>query len=102
MTSFPMNAGDGPYSYFKNSHLQGMLDESLFDSFNLPMYFPSPKDMTKVVEKNGYFSIERMELTDPKSKLVDEVDAKTLMINLRVVLEGLIINHFGSEIAEET
>ncbi|KAM3327775.1 hypothetical protein P3S68_033824 [Capsicum galapagoense] len=28
-TSFPMNAGDGPYSYFKNSHLQReVLDNS--------------------------------------------------------------------------
>ncbi|KAF3654439.1 hypothetical protein FXO38_10196 [Capsicum annuum] len=94
-TSYPMNAGDGPYSYFKNSHLQGMLDESLVDSFNLPMYFLSPEDMTKVVEKNGCFSIEIMELTYPKSKLVDEADAKTLMINLRAVLEGVIINHFA-------
>ncbi|KAM3218044.1 hypothetical protein P3L10_022573 [Capsicum annuum] len=65
------------------------------------MYFPSPEDMTKMEEKNGCFSIERMELTYPKSKLVDEADAKTLMINLRAVLEGLIINHFGSEIAKE-
>ncbi|KAM3324698.1 hypothetical protein P3S67_005850 [Capsicum chacoense] len=77
------------------------LDESLVDSFNLPMHFPSPEDMTKVVEKNGCFSIERMELTYPKSKLVNEADAKTLIINLRAVLEGLIINHFGSKIAEE-
>ncbi|KAM3324694.1 hypothetical protein P3S67_005846 [Capsicum chacoense] len=57
--------------------------------------------MTKVVEKNNYFSIERIELTYPKSKLVEEADAKTLMINLRVVLELLFVNHFGSAIAEE-
>ncbi|PHT73961.1 hypothetical protein T459_21238 [Capsicum annuum] len=57
---------------------EGMLDESLFDSFNLPMYFPSPEDMTKVVEKNDCFSIEIMELTYLKSKLVEETDAKTL------------------------
>ncbi|KAM3218053.1 hypothetical protein P3L10_022582 [Capsicum annuum] len=81
--------------------MQGMLDESLFDSFNLPMYFPSPEDMTKVAEKNDCFSIEIMELTYPKSKLVEEADAKTLMINLRAVLEGLIISHFESKIAEE-
>ncbi|PHT90832.1 hypothetical protein T459_05945 [Capsicum annuum] len=80
---------------------EGKLDESLVDSFNFPMYFPSPEDMTKVVEKNGFFSIEIMELTYAKSKLVDEADAKTFMINLRAVLEGLIINHFGSEIAKE-
>ncbi|PHU09065.1 hypothetical protein BC332_20925 [Capsicum chinense] len=58
--------------------LRGMLDESLFDSFNLPMYFPSPEDMTKVVEENDCFSIEIMELTYLKSKLVEETDAKTL------------------------
>ncbi|KAL3379119.1 hypothetical protein AABB24_000037 [Solanum stoloniferum] len=101
MASFPMNAGDGLYSYSKNSHLQGKLDESLVDSFNLPLYLLSPQDMTKVVEKNGLFSIERMELINIKSNLVDEADAKTLMMSLRSSIEGVIINHFGSKIAEE-
>ncbi|WMV06708.1 hypothetical protein MTR67_000093 [Solanum verrucosum] len=80
---------------------EGKLDESLVDTFNLPLYYPSLQDMTKVVEKNGLFSIERMELINIKSNLVDEADAKTLMINLRAVLEELLINHFGSEIAKE-
>ncbi|XP_049388166.1 loganic acid O-methyltransferase-like [Solanum stenotomum] len=80
---------------------EGKLDESLVNSFNVPVYFPSIEDMTKVVEKNDCFSIERIELTHPKSKLVDEADAKTLMINLRAVYEGLFINHFGREIAKE-
>ncbi|KAK6802303.1 hypothetical protein RDI58_000083 [Solanum bulbocastanum] len=80
---------------------EGKLDEFLVNSFNVPVYFPSIEDMTKVVEKNDCFSIERIELTHPKSKLVDEADAKTLMINLRAVLEGLFINHFGSKIAKE-
>ncbi|PHU09061.1 hypothetical protein BC332_20921 [Capsicum chinense] len=57
--------------------------------------------MTKAVEKNNCFSIERIELTYPKSKLVEEADPKILMINLRPVLEVLFVNHFGSEIAEE-
>ncbi|PHT60456.1 hypothetical protein CQW23_02819 [Capsicum baccatum] len=80
---------------------EGKLDEFLVDSFNLPMYFPSPEDMTKVVEKNGCFNIEKVELTYPKSKLVDEADAKTIMINLRAILEGVLSNHFGCKIAEE-
>lgn len=58
--------------------------------------------MTKVVEKNNFFSIERIELTYPKSKLVDEADAKTLIINLTAVLQQVFINHFGNEITEET
>ncbi|TMW89098.1 hypothetical protein EJD97_017663 [Solanum chilense] len=80
---------------------EGKLDESLVDSFNLPLYYPSPQDMTKVVRKNGLFSIERMELINIKSNLVDEADAKTLMMSLRSSLEGVIINHFGSKIGEE-
>ncbi|PHU23453.1 hypothetical protein BC332_08560 [Capsicum chinense] len=79
---------------------EGKLDESLVDSFNLPMYFPSPEDMTKVVEKNDYFSIERIELTYPESEV--EHDAKILMINLSAILQGVLINHFGRKIAEET
>ncbi|XP_004253343.1 loganic acid O-methyltransferase-like [Solanum lycopersicum] len=80
---------------------EGKLDESLVDSFNLPMYFPSPQDMTKVVEKNGCFSIEKMELRYTKSKILDEVDAKTLMLTVRACLEGVLINYFGSKIANE-
>ncbi|KAL3347149.1 hypothetical protein AABB24_021030 [Solanum stoloniferum] len=77
------------------------LDESLVDSFNLPLYYPSPQDMTKVVEKNGLFSIQRMELINIKSNLVDEADAKTLMMSIRSSIEGVIINHFESKLAEE-
>ncbi|KAM3218041.1 hypothetical protein P3L10_022570 [Capsicum annuum] len=80
---------------------EGKLDESLVDSFNVPAYSPSPQDMTKAVEKNDCFSIERIELTYPKSKRVDEANAKALLISLRVALEGVFINHFGSEITEE-
>lgn len=39
-----------------------MLDESLVNSFNVPIYFPSPDDITKVVEKNDCFNIEKIEL----------------------------------------
>nr|XP_025884689.1 uncharacterized protein LOC112940651 [Solanum lycopersicum] len=42
-----------------------------------------------------------MELINIKSNLVDEADAKTLMMSLRSSLEGVIINHFGSKIGEE-
>ncbi|KAG5628286.1 hypothetical protein H5410_000003 [Solanum commersonii] len=80
---------------------EGMLDESLVDSFNVPIYLPSPDGITKVVEKNGCFVIENIELTCPLSKLVDEADANTFIINLRAILEGLFINHFGSKIAKE-
>ncbi|XP_006364076.1 probable S-adenosylmethionine-dependent methyltransferase At5g38100 [Solanum tuberosum] len=76
---------------------EGIVEESLIDSFNLPIYFPSIEDMTKVVEKNGYFSIKRMELTNPQSN----IDAKSCISHLRASLEGTFTKHFGSKIANE-
>ncbi|KAK6802288.1 hypothetical protein RDI58_000068 [Solanum bulbocastanum] len=76
-TSFPMNSGDATYSYSNNSQIQGyryliffgstlmdlvnegMLDESLVDSFNVLVYFPSIEDMTKVVEKNDFSALRK-------------------------------------------
>ncbi|XP_026431742.1 probable S-adenosylmethionine-dependent methyltransferase At5g38100 isoform X2 [Papaver somniferum] len=39
----------------------GMVDEAKVDSFNLPVYHTSPKEVNDLVEKNGYFNIERLE-----------------------------------------
>ncbi|KAG5628301.1 hypothetical protein H5410_000018 [Solanum commersonii] len=54
-------------------------------------------NMTKVVEKNGYFSIKRMELTNPQFN----IDAKSCISHLRASLEGTFNKHFGSKIANE-
>ncbi|KAF3678788.1 putative zinc finger protein 3-like [Capsicum annuum] len=62
---------------------EGILEEFLVDSFNLPLYFPSDEDMTKVVEKNGCFSIERMEMTCFQST----IDAKSHIRHHRAGLE---------------
>lgn len=77
---------------------EGIIEESLVDSFNLPMYFPSAQHMAKVVEKNGCFSIERMELINPHP---NDIDAKSFICNLRAGLEGIFTKHFGSKIADE-
>ncbi|CAN4114033.1 unnamed protein product [Withania somnifera] len=76
---------------------EGIVEESLVDSFNLPLYFPSIEDMTRVVEKNGCFSIERMKLTNPQYN----IDAKSFISHLRAALEGIFTKHFGSKFAQE-
>ncbi|GMP59398.1 hypothetical protein CsSME_00022687 [Camellia sinensis var. sinensis] len=55
-----------PFFYAFNQSLLdmvklGMINEDEVDSFNLPLYTTSPKEMTNLVERNGCFSIERME-----------------------------------------
>ena len=46
------------------------------DSFNLPFYAASPDEMAELVEQNGYFSIERMELTNPVPSLEGPIDIR--------------------------
>ncbi|XP_070045625.1 uncharacterized protein [Nicotiana tomentosiformis] len=47
--------GDRMLTFLESSLIdmvnQGIIDESLVDSFNLPLYFPSAEDMIKVVKK---------------------------------------------------
>ncbi|OMO72378.1 SAM dependent carboxyl methyltransferase [Corchorus olitorius] len=99
--SYPMNGGNGTYSYTKNSYLQEIISESLVDSFNLPVYFASPKEMKEIIERNGNFSIERMETTNPLSKLSVQLGAQPCTIHLRAGLEGIISKHFGNKIIDE-
>ncbi|MCD9561309.1 hypothetical protein HAX54_020366 [Datura stramonium] len=80
---------------------EGIVEEALVDSFNVPLYVASPKDMTKVVKKNGYFIIEKMEIKESQSKILDEADAKSLIIHLRATLEGIFTKHFGVQITDE-
>ncbi|KAL3564861.1 hypothetical protein D5086_032907 [Populus alba] len=44
---------------------EGKISEAQVDSFNLPMYVPSLEEMMELVQKNGCFDIEKMELTSP-------------------------------------
>ncbi|MCD7472861.1 hypothetical protein HAX54_014265 [Datura stramonium] len=76
---------------------EGIIEESLIDTFDLPLYFSSAEDMIRVVEKNGCFSIEKMEVTCPQSS----IDAKSFISHLRSGLEGIFTKHFGSKIVDE-
>ncbi|GFZ21295.1 S-adenosyl-L-methionine-dependent methyltransferases superfamily protein [Actinidia rufa] len=79
----------------------GSISEAELDSFNLPLYSPSLKEMTQLVQSNGCFSIESMELTDPLSKIVCPLNIRALVMHLRAALEGIFTKHFGSEIIDE-
>ncbi|XP_056164075.1 loganic acid O-methyltransferase-like [Syzygium oleosum] len=80
---------------------EGIISEAQVDTFNLPVYATSPDEMTALVESNGCFSIERMDLAAPKSKLDDSVGGHVCMLHLRAALEGIISKHFGSEIIDD-
>ncbi|XP_059644761.1 loganic acid O-methyltransferase-like [Cornus florida] len=77
----------------------GMISEEKVESFNVPIYLTSPKELKEVIETNAEFSIERMENFVPY-KNPEMPDCQMLSTHLRVVIEGLISEHFGTEIVE--
>ena len=81
--------------------LQGLISEAQVDSFNLPLYFASPKEITQLVGRNGCFVIEKMEITCSRSRVDGPISAPALTMHLRAGLEGIISKHFGLEIIDE-
>ncbi|KAK7407699.1 hypothetical protein VNO78_09718 [Psophocarpus tetragonolobus] len=81
---------------------EGLFDESQVDSFNFPFYAPSPEEMTKVIEMNGEFNIERMELTNPAPwlKSMNQVIPEWI-IHVRAVMEAIFTRQFGNEVTHE-
>ena len=84
-----------------SSKLQGLISKELVDAFNLPIYKTFVKEMAQLVERNGRFSIEKMESTDPMSMIDGPLDMKVCTMHIRAVVEELLIQHFGGEIIEE-
>ncbi|KAF8021164.1 hypothetical protein BT93_G1559 [Corymbia citriodora subsp. variegata] len=80
---------------------EGKTSEALVDSFNVPVYVPSPEEMTAIIERNGCFSIERMDLAPFDKKTDGLTAAHACMLHVRAGVEGLIGKHFGSEIVDE-
>ncbi|XP_031379037.1 loganic acid O-methyltransferase-like isoform X1 [Punica granatum] len=80
---------------------EGIIKESDVDSLNLPIYTATPQEMTELVNTNGCFDIERMELTASRSKIRGSINAQAWMMHLRAGLEGIISKHFGTEIIDE-
>ncbi|OMP12349.1 SAM dependent carboxyl methyltransferase [Corchorus capsularis] len=81
----------------------GLVKQEEVDSFNIPFYFPSPKEMVGIIERNGYFSVEKIqELSKASTKLVTSMDIQLRVTShIRAIAESLIKEHFGHEIVDE-
>ncbi|XP_054808242.1 S-adenosyl-L-methionine:benzoic acid/salicylic acid carboxyl methyltransferase 3-like [Prosopis cineraria] len=94
----------------------GMLKEEEVDSFNIPQYTPSPSEVEQEIQKEGSFSINRMEVSVVNWNAYDDWNAvdsefsESEVVNdggynvtkcMRAVAEPLLISHFGEGIIEE-
>ncbi|KAG6404119.1 hypothetical protein SASPL_136359 [Salvia splendens] len=82
-------------------YVQGVVEKSRIEEFNLPIHIPRLGEMREVIEKNGCFRIERMELTNPKSKVAGPLDAANVVTHMRSAMEGVFAAHFGASVADQ-
>ncbi|KAL8052939.1 hypothetical protein ABFX02_05G038200 [Erythranthe guttata] len=79
---------------------KGLIGEEKVDTFNFPLYFTIPQELKAIIERSNSFSIERMEiLNNPGKCTLRSADARATY--LRATCEGLLKNHFGSEVMDE-
>ncbi|XP_034682371.1 salicylate carboxymethyltransferase-like isoform X1 [Vitis riparia] len=89
---------------------EGLIEEEKMDSFNIPQYTPSPAEVKCEVEKEGSFTISRLEVSEvnwnayhgefcPSDAHKD--GGYNVAKLMRAVAEPLLVSHFGDGIIEE-
>lgn len=76
----------------------GLVSEAKLDSINLPIYFPSSKELIAVFERNRRFSIESIQELVIQDK---QVSLQSLTLTLKAGLGGVFEKHFGNDIMDE-
>ncbi|XP_047054857.1 anthranilate O-methyltransferase 2-like [Lolium rigidum] len=90
---------------------KGRVEKKKLDSFNLPYYAPSMKEVNTLIKKNGLFNVEQIKLFESNWDPQDDLDGDVVLDSassgknvaqcIRAVLEPLIVDHFGQDIIEE-
>nr|BAJ88524.1 predicted protein [Hordeum vulgare subsp. vulgare] len=91
--------------------LKGRVEKEKLDSFNLPYYAPSVKEVKELINESKLFDIEHIRLFESNWDPQDDSDSDVVIdcassgANvakcIRAVLEPLIVDHFGEAIIEE-
>jgi indole-3-acetate O-methyltransferase len=86
-------------------YLQGIISEAKVDSFNLPMYSATLEEMKELIQRNGSFNVEKMELTmangESNHQSYSSYSGRILQMHLRAGIEEIISQHFGTEIIDD-
>ncbi|KAM3249555.1 S-adenosyl-L-methionine:benzoic acid/salicylic acid carboxyl methyltransferase 3 [Capsicum annuum] len=85
--------------------VEGLIEEEKVDSFNIPNYTSSPAEVKYIVEKEGSFTINRLETTrvhwNYASNNNDIINGGyNLSRCMRAVAEPLLISQFGTKLMD--
>ncbi|CAI9276518.1 unnamed protein product [Lactuca saligna] len=98
----------------KDMVYEGLIEERQMDSFNIPQYTPSPKEVKNEVEKEGSFLIDCLDVSEvtwdsstdnnliqPKECKEGDIGGYNMAKCMRAVAEPLLARHFGLSITNE-
>ncbi|KAK2419169.1 S-adenosyl-L-methionine:benzoic acid/salicylic acid carboxyl methyltransferase [Trifolium repens] len=97
--------------------LQGIIKEEKLNTFNIPIYYPSPSEVKLEILTEGSFAINQLESSqvvlneldnyedafDFTSKIPGSLrdDGYSLAQCIRAVAEPLLVSHFGEDVTKE-
>ncbi|KAJ6799034.1 anthranilate O-methyltransferase 3-like [Iris pallida] len=87
--------------------LEGILDEAKVNAFNLPTYAPSMEEVTTVVENEGLFHLEQVQILKSNWDPIDDsmfnnsASGENVAKCARAVIEPTIDKYFGKAIVED-
>ncbi|KAF3338702.1 anthranilate O-methyltransferase 3-like protein [Carex littledalei] len=91
---------------------EGLVEEEKFDTFNLPLFVPSSKEVEVIVKLQGLYDIIHFQTFESNlDPFDDDLDDNVVLDNvqsgancakvIRSVFEPMIANHFGSAIVDD-
>ncbi|KAF2292451.1 hypothetical protein GH714_022930 [Hevea brasiliensis] len=94
----------------KDTVEEGLVQESALDSYNLPLYAPSAEEVRCLTEREGSFTISRLEqfelnwdIEDGNQEMAcDKWErGKIVAARMRAVAEPMLASHFGDAIIDD-
>ncbi|XP_027771951.1 salicylate carboxymethyltransferase-like isoform X2 [Solanum pennellii] len=75
---------------------QESIDEEKVNSFNIPLYNPSPSEVMYIVEKERFFTIDILKTSEIQRNSCDD-EKYDMAKSFRSVAEPLLVSHFGHD-----
>ncbi|CAL9148871.1 probable methyltransferase TCM_000336 [Musa acuminata AAA Group] len=80
---------------------QEMIDEEKVDTYNVPFYAPSAREIEDEVHREGSFTIDYIQTHELSTSTGDPLkDARITSMAIRAIQESMISHHFGEAIID--